>query len=43
MSKTITLIHGAWLIAHSWKGFKARYEDLSYTVIVPSWPLDPRQ
>jgi pimeloyl-ACP methyl ester carboxylesterase len=26
MSKTIMLIHGAWLNAHSWEGFKARYE-----------------
>jgi hypothetical protein len=26
MSKTIMLIHGAWLNARSWEGFKARYE-----------------
>jgi pimeloyl-ACP methyl ester carboxylesterase len=42
MSKTIVLIHGAWLNAHSWEGFKARYEARGYTVIVPSWPLDDR-
>src|SRR4249920_2152286 len=35
-------IHGAWLNAHSWEGFKARYEASGYTVIAPSWPLDDR-
>ena len=42
MSKTIMLIHGAWLNAHSWESFKARYEARGYTVIAPSWPLDDR-
>src|SRR5262245_54044057 len=42
MSKTIMLIHGAWLNAHSWEGFKARYEARGYTVIAPSWPFDNR-
>jgi hypothetical protein len=42
MSKTIMLIHGAWLNAHSWEGFKARYEAKGYTVIARSWPLDDR-
>ena len=42
MSKTIMLIHGAWLNAHSWEGFKARYEAKGYTVVAPSWPLDDR-
>src|SRR5262249_26642013 len=40
MTKTIMLIHGAWLNAQSWEGFKARYEARGYTVIAPSWPLD---
>jgi pimeloyl-ACP methyl ester carboxylesterase len=42
MTKTIMLIHGAWLNAHSWEGFKARYEDRGYTVVAPSWPHDER-
>lgn len=42
MSKTIVLIHGAWLNARSWEGFKARYEAQGYTVIAPDWPLDDR-
>ncbi len=42
MSKTVVLIHGAWLNAASWAGFKARYEAKGYTVIAPSWPHDER-
>ncbi|WP_448659096.1 alpha/beta hydrolase [Sphingomonas sp. CJ99] len=42
MSKTIVLIHGAWLNSHSWEGFKARYEQAGYTVLAPDWPYDDR-
>lgn len=42
MSNTIMLIHGAWLNARSWEGFKARYEAQGHVVIAPSWPLDDR-
>jgi pimeloyl-ACP methyl ester carboxylesterase len=42
MSKTIMLIHGAWLNAHCWEGFKTRYEARGYTVVAPAWPLDDR-
>lgn len=42
MTKTIMLIHGAWLNGKSWEGFKARYEAAGYTVVAPSWPLDDR-
>lgn len=42
MTKTIVLVHGAWLNAHSWEGFKKRYEAKGYTVIAPSWPYDDR-
>ena len=35
MTKTIMLIHGAWLNSASWAGFKARYEARGYTVIAP--------
>lgn len=42
MTKTIVLIHGAWLNAQSWEGFKARYEAAGYTVLAPSWPYDDR-
>jgi pimeloyl-ACP methyl ester carboxylesterase len=42
MTKTIMLVHGAWLNAKSWEGFKARYEAKGYTVVAPSWPRDER-
>ena len=42
MTKTIVLIHGAWLNSKSWEGFKARYEAQGYTVVAPSWPYDDR-
>lgn len=42
MTKTIVLIHGAWLNAKSWEGFKAHYEAKGYTVVAPSWPFDDR-
>ena len=42
MTNTIMLIHGAWLNARSWEGFKARYEAKDFTVVAPSWPLDNR-
>lgn len=42
MTKTIMLIHGAWLNSKSWEGFKARYEARGYTVVTPDWPYDDR-
>ncbi|WP_151720074.1 alpha/beta hydrolase [Gemmobacter serpentinus] len=42
MTKTIVLIHGAWLNSRSWEKVKARYEARGYTVIAPDWPFDDR-
>jgi pimeloyl-ACP methyl ester carboxylesterase len=42
MPKTVVLIHGAWLNAASWEGFKACYEAKGYTVHAPDWPYDDR-
>lgn len=42
MTKTILLVHGAWLNASSWDAVKARYEARGYSVIAPDWPLDDR-
>ena len=42
MTKTIVLIHGAWLNSRSWENVKARYEARGYTVIAPDWPYDDR-
>lgn len=40
MTRTIVLIHGAWLNAKSWAGFKARYESEDWTVVASDWPGD---
>ena len=42
MTKTIVLIHGAWLNSRSWEAFKARYEAKGFTVVTPDWPHDDR-
>lgn len=42
MSKTILLIHGAWLNGYAWARWKAYYEAKGYTVLTPSWPYDER-
>ena len=42
MTKTIVLIHGAWLNSRSWENVKARYEAQGFNVIVPDWPFDNR-
>jgi pimeloyl-ACP methyl ester carboxylesterase len=35
---TIVLIHGLWMTPKSWDGWKARFEQAGYTVVVPAWP-----
>ena len=40
--KTIMLIHGAWLNALCWEGFKARYEAQGFKVLAHDWPYDDR-
>jgi pimeloyl-ACP methyl ester carboxylesterase len=40
MSKTIMLIHGAWLNSKSWEHWKTRYEAKGYAVVTPDWPGD---
>lgn len=42
MTKTIMLVHGAWLNGHGWEGWKAHYEAKGYSVHTPSWPYDDR-
>ena len=34
----IVLIHGLWLTARSWEGWKARFEERGHEVLVPAWP-----
>jgi pimeloyl-ACP methyl ester carboxylesterase len=40
MTKTIMLVHGAWLNSKSWENWKTRFEAQGYTVITPDWPGD---
>ena len=42
MTKTIVLIHGAWLNSRSWENVKARFEARGFNVIAPDWPFDDR-
>lgn len=42
MTKTIMLVHGAWLTPDCWDGFKTRFETQGYTVHAPAWPYDDR-
>jgi len=42
MTKTIVLIHGAWLNSASWASWKTRYEARGYKVVAPDWPYDDR-
>ena len=37
MTKTIILIHGAWVTPKSWDPFKSYFESKGYRVIAPSW------
>ncbi|MCE3288835.1 MAG: hypothetical protein K0R83_847 [Caulobacter sp.] len=39
MSKTIVLIHGAWVTPASWAGFRQPFEAAGYMVHTPTWPL----
>jgi alpha-beta hydrolase superfamily lysophospholipase len=38
MPHTIVLIHGLWLTARSWEGWKERFEQQGHTVLTPNWP-----
>ena len=43
MSKTIMLVHGAWVTTDCWTSFRDFFEAKGYRVIVPPWPyLDRR-
>lgn len=42
MSRTIVLIHGAWMNPESWAPFKAHFEARGYVVLAPAWPFDDR-
>lgn len=38
LTKTIVLIHGAWMTPASWDNFRGKLEEAGYTVHTPTWP-----
>ena len=42
MSRTILLIHGAWLTPASWDPFRKRYEARGFQTVAPPWPFQDR-
>jgi len=40
MSKTVMLIHGAWLTPLGWESFRKFIEDRGYQVVAPPWPYE---
>ena len=38
-TKTVMLIHGAWLTPLSWEAVRARYEARGFKVIAPAWRI----
>lgn len=39
MTKTIVLVHGAWVTPASWDTFRQPFEAAGYTVHAPAWPF----
>jgi non-heme chloroperoxidase len=37
----VVLVHGLWLLASSWDGWRAKFEEYGYSSIAPGWPDDP--
>ena len=42
MSKSVILIHGAWLSPDCWQGWQSRFESSGYDCIAPAWPHHDR-
>jgi non-heme chloroperoxidase len=37
----VVFIHGLWLLASSWEGWAAVFEEAGYSALAPGWPDDP--
>lgn len=37
----VVFVHGLWLLASSWDGWRKFFEDQGYATIAPGWPDDP--
>ncbi|HTT38736.1 MAG TPA: alpha/beta hydrolase [Burkholderiales bacterium] len=40
MTKTVMLVHGAWLGPECWELFRGHYESQGYTCMTPAWPFE---
>ena len=43
MSKTIMLVHGAWVTTDCWTSFRDFLDSKGHRVVVPEWPYLDRQ
>ena len=37
-SKTVVLVHGAWMVPASWDNFRKAFQAEGYSVVAPAWP-----
>jgi non-heme chloroperoxidase len=37
----VVFVHGLWLLASAWQGFRDTFEAAGYTSLAPGWPDDP--
>ena len=37
----VVFVHGLWLLASSWDGWTALFEEAGYAAVAPGWPGDP--
>jgi non-heme chloroperoxidase len=37
----VVFVHGLWLLASAWRGFRDTFEAAGYTTVAPGWPDDP--
>ena len=39
--RPVLFVHGLWLLASAWQGFRDTFEDAGYITLAPGWPDDP--
>jgi pimeloyl-ACP methyl ester carboxylesterase len=37
----VVFVHGLWLLASAWQGFRDVFEEAGFTTLAPGWPDDP--
>jgi non-heme chloroperoxidase len=40
-SAPVVFVHGLWLLAGSWDGWRRHFEDAGYVTLAPGWPDEP--